>query len=284
MDDRPDWGPGRADVFSPIKFHRLGRPGDTAIGSSDMMPLWISGDRSRGYFWDGLNTTLQDAVVTSALSAGASRPWLDADLAKRDETAARGMSSLRRIENYIASLKPPRYPYPVDQALAALGEPIFATACAQCHAAPGRAAPVVSAGGARTDPSRRAVWTWSAAVAYDTFSTSRAWQSPGFRTAEDYLPVPLDGIWLRAPYLHNGSVPSLRDLLEPPASRPPRFWRGYDVYDQVKVGFVSGGADAQRSGSLYDTTLPGNSNTGHDFGTGLPAESKDALLEYLKTL
>jgi hypothetical protein len=83
--------------------------------------------------------------------------------------------------------------------------------------------------------------------------------------------------------LHNGSVPTLADLLEPVASRPTRFWRGYDVLDPVKVGFISAGAEAMRAGTRYDTSLPGNSNAGHEYGTTLPPEGKRALLEYLKT-
>src|SRR5204863_344298 len=79
----------------------------------------------------------------------------------------------------------------------------------------------------------------------------------------------LDGVWLNAPYLHNGSVPTLSDLLEPPANRPGRFWRGYDVYDQAGVGFVSDGVDAQRSGTPFDATRPGNGNGGHAYGTTL---------------
>ena len=98
------------------------------------------------------------------------------------------------------------------------------------------------------------------------------------------MPVPLDGAWIRAPYLHNGSVPSLKDLLEVPTNRPARFWRGYDVYDPVNVGFLSDGPEARRTGTLHDTSQPGNTNVGHDYGTALPAESKRALLEYLKTL
>jgi hypothetical protein len=94
----------------------------------------------------------------------------------------------------------------------------------------------------------------------------------------------LDGIWLRAPYLHNGSVPTLWDLLSPPQSRPQKFWRGYDLYDATKVGFISVGLAAEQVGSMFDTTLRANSNSGHAFGTMLPDTDKEALLEYLKTL
>ena len=55
-----------------------------------------------------------------------------------------------------------------------------------------------------------------------------------FRKTFGYANSPLDGVWLRAPYLHNGSVPTLRDLLEPSDQRPKTFYRGYDVYDQRK--------------------------------------------------
>jgi hypothetical protein len=95
--------------------------------------------------------------------------------------------------------------------------------------------------------------------------------------------MPLDGLWLRAPYLHNGSVPDLRALLFP-EERPAAFFRAYDVYDWQRVGFVSSGDAAAREGVRFDTTLPGNANTGHTYGADLPATQKLALLEDLKTL
>lgn len=70
----------------------------------------------------------------------------------------------------------------------------------------------------------------------------------------------------------------------PPAQRPQTFWRGYDVYDPARVGFVVQGAVAERAGTQFDTRLRGNSSQGHDFGTALPTQDKAALLEYLKTL
>ena len=99
-----------------------------------------------------------------------------------------------------------------------------------------------------------------------------------------YIAVHLDGIWLRAPYLHNGSVPTLRDMLTAVPNRPKVFYRGYDVYDPDNVGFVSKGKDAEEVGSKYDTSYRGSSNQGHEYGTGLAVKDKNALLEYLKTL
>jgi hypothetical protein len=98
-----------------------------------------------------------------------------------------------------------------------------------------------------------------------------------------YCSPPLDGLWMRAPYLHNGSVPTLRDLLETPDKRPVIFYRGYDVYDPVNVGFVSSGPQAAGTGWRVDVTIRGNGNQGHVYGTDLSDADKQALIEYLKT-
>ena len=88
---------------------------------------------------------------------------------------------------------------------------------------------------------------------------------------------------MRSPYLHNGSVPTLRDLLNKPEARPKTFYRGYDVFDQENVGYVST-VDRENGKEFfeYKTELSGNHNTGHLYGTNLPNEDKDALLEYLR--
>ncbi len=96
-----------------------------------------------------------------------------------------------------------------------------------------------------------------------------------------YRSRPLNGIWATGPFLHNGSVPSLADLLQPPAARPATFYVGQREIDPVKVGFVN--AEGPRT-MLYDTSVAGNSNSGHTYGTDLSAEDKDALLEFLKSL
>jgi hypothetical protein len=75
----------------------------------------------------------------------------------------------------------------------------------------------------------------------------------------------------------------LRDLLDPPEQRPKVFYRGDDVFDQVKVGFESTVAAARgQTFFKYDTSLPGNSNRGHVYGTTLGDSDKGALIEYLK--
>ena len=182
-------------------------------------------------------------------------------------------------------VQPPAYPYDVDKALAGEGRVLYEQQCAQCHAAGGkRTGTVVPVDEVGTDRHRLDMWTPAAPVAYNAFAKGYPWAFSGFKKTGGYVTMPLDGVWLRAPYLHNGSVPSLQELFEPVAARRPTFYRGYNVFDPARVGFVSEGEAATRTGMLYDTKLPGNSNAGHLYGTELSAAQKKALIEYLKTL
>jgi hypothetical protein len=96
-----------------------------------------------------------------------------------------------------------------------------------------------------------------------------------------YKATPLAGVWATAPYLHNGSVPSLYELLLPPEKRAKSFHLGDREFDPKNVGYRTGPA----AGSFrYDTTLPGQSNRGHEYGTKLDDADRRALVEFLKTL
>lgn len=95
-----------------------------------------------------------------------------------------------------------------------------------------------------------------------------------------YKARPLNGIWASSPYLHNGSVPTLYDLLLPPAQRPKKFAVGRWEYDPKRVGYVSDGQVPW----VLDTSVTGNSNRGHEYGVTLTDEERWALVEYLKTL
>jgi mono/diheme cytochrome c family protein len=95
----------------------------------------------------------------------------------------------------------------------------------------------------------------------------------------------LHGIWATAPYLHNGSVPNLWELLTPPAQRKPSFMVGSKTYDPVNVGYVTD-SSPYKDGTLVvgASAAPGNSNSGHDYGTALSDDDRWALIEYLKQL
>ena len=110
-----------------------------------------------------------------------------------------------------------------------------------------------------------------------------------------YKVRPLNGIWATPPYLHNGSVPTIDDLLGDPEKRPPTFYLGSREYDPVKLGYKT---DPITNGFKFDTSIRGNSNRGHEFrkdfrkdkeikgviGPELSEGDRKALIEYLKTL
>ncbi len=282
----PAWGRGRADLVGRARFTLLDQPAGASHGAADAMPLWhLQRRNGHGYQWDGSNPSLEEVVRSAAVIEGASTAWMDRDFAVWDRSDARQPSSLRRVFDYLSDLQPPKYPFPVDVALAATGAATYAATCAQCHEPNGgRAGTAIPIGELGTDRTRTDAWTAGDAEAFNSFAGTHAWKFERFRKpAPGYVAPRLDGVWLNAPYLHNGSVPTLGDLLEAPGDRPARFWRGYDVYDQVRVGFVGDGAEARRLGTLFDVTQPGNAATGHIYGTTLPAEEKRALVEYLKT-
>lgn len=106
-----------------------------------------------------------------------------------------------------------------------------------------------------------------------------------------YKGRPLNGIWATAPYLHNGSVPTLYDLLlpacpqsddpNPPGCRPNKFYVGSRELDTKKVGFKSAGYP----GFLFETSVPGNSNAGHDYDNAKFSEQdRMDLVEFMKSL
>jgi hypothetical protein len=202
-------------------------------------------------------------------------------------------ASLKRVRDWIWTLPPPKYPYTIDTALAARGAPLYQQHCTECHAdarfrdgvkAGPRVGQVVPIAAIGTDRYRLDSYTAVFAANQTGLYPGSEYRFTHFRKTNGYANHPLDGIWLRGPYLHNGSVPTLRDLLDPPEQRPKAFYRGYDVFDQAKVGFVS---DVPAAGTQvftrYDTTVPGNGNGGHVYGTTLSDEDKRAIVEYMKT-
>jgi len=274
MEMFPEYGPGRVDTFNPYKFNIFGLEEDNPHpGAADLPPLWNQA-RKEGMWlhWDGNNNSVQERNRSAAIGAGASEESLDVE-------------SLERIASWIAALPPPAFPSDrIDQSKARAGGEVYEQHCAACHAFDGeRVGQVVPLDEIGTDPERLDSFTAALAERMNTLGGGRDWQFSRFRKTEGYSSMPLDGVWLRAPYLHNGSVPTLRDLLRPPEERPAMFYRGHDVYDYENLGFVSSGAAAEKSGFRFDTTQRGNGNRGHLYGTGLDEGQIEALLEYLKT-
>jgi mono/diheme cytochrome c family protein len=274
FDARPPQGPGRVDTFNPYKaMFGFDMAKDDTVGTADLPSLWNQRPRRNLWLhWDGNNNLVEERNKSAAIGAGATPESLD-------------VAALGRIEEWIMDLKPPAYPSArVDQTRAARGAAVYGTACASCHdiggSQVGQVTPLAEVG---TDPERLRSFSADLAMRMNTLGEGYPWKFSHFRKTEGYANMPLDGLWLRAPYLHNGSIPTLRALLCP-ETRPAEFYRAYDVYDWVDVGFVSSGPDAQREGVRFDTKEKGNANTGHTYGQDLPADQREDLLEYLKTL
>lgn len=276
MDSRPNWGPGRVDTFNPYKVLQFNFPmhNDHTIGTADLPVIWNQRPREgMQLHWDGNNTSVLERNKSAALGAGVTPTSID-------------IKRLKRIEDWLWDFPPPPYPYPVNEELAAKGESIYKQNCASCHAFDGanvgKVMPIEEIG---TDRSRLDSYTYELLENQNTLYTGYPWRFSHFRKTNGYANMPLDGVWLRAPFLHNGSVPTLSDLLEPVENRPKEFYRGYDVFDQVKLGFMT---DVKEENGIkffyYDTTQPGNSNMGHLYGTTLSVDEKKALIEYIKKL
>jgi mono/diheme cytochrome c family protein len=207
------------------------------------------------------------------------------------------------VRAYLASLPSPAYPYPIDQGLAADGERLFNANCRKCHGRYGERETypnkLVALDKVGTDPEM-------AEKAYHKADRFIRWFNGSFygsryggvaetraTPALGYVAPPLDGAWATAPYLHNGSVPTLAALLD--TSARPVYWRFAGAepdYDPEALGWdhldLDAGQDQYASIDeqkwVYDTTRPGYGNQGHDFGDEMSADERRALLEYLKAL
>ena len=249
----------------------------------DAPPLWNTSKKKRLYI-DGFVEKSHRVIMQFILSP------------ENDSSTIRGWEDdFRDILAWIESLEAPPYPWAIDHSLAEQGRTLFESNCAECHG---------TYGSEGTYPERT--------VALDEIGTDvvrlrgmpkkhrqffgRGWMSEeGARSVIDqpkgYVAPPLDGIWASAPYLHNGSVPTLWHLMHA-ADRPAVWLRTEDGYDQQRVGLevvemdkippeTPRGAERRR---YFNTRLRSKSAAGHEFPEVLSEAEKRAVLEYLKTL
>lgn len=212
--------------------------------------------------------------------------------------------TFRDVQAFLLSLRPPKYPFDVDAALAKKGEALFKDNCARCHGTygekwtyPNKIIPIDDIG---TDRTRFDGVSAKFAAYYNKswFAKEKAgWVGDEFLVAATagYQAPPLDGIWATAPYLHNGSAPTVYHVLNSKA-RPKYFTRSYrtgkEDYDSERLGWkikvlergAEPGDPATEQRKIYDTTLPGRGNRGHTYGDKLTEEERSAVIEFLKTL
>jgi mono/diheme cytochrome c family protein len=186
---------------------------------------------------------------------------------------------------WAAQLEPPPYPYPIDWPLAGKGKEIFRKECSRCHGTYGETPSypnkLVSLEVVKTDPYYARYFSSSSGLPgwYNESWFAHSYPASRLEALDGYVAPPLDGIWATAPYLHNGSVPTLDALLNSP-SRPAR-WKRLPEYDPDRGGWKY---DAKAKKDAYDTRLPGYGNQGHNFGDKLSEEERKAVVEFLKTL
>ena len=189
---------------------------------------------------------------------------LDAALQRHgsDPHSRDGLSQpqMKAFVDALKEIQVPIYPLPRNEALVNAGEKLFSTNCGSCHMEGGKETgsliPIEELG---TDP-----------------------EALKMANARGYAALPLTGVWMRGPYLHNRSVPTVRDLLE--VTRPSSFYSGNNLLDHAKLGFISDRSEEKGLHfALYDTKETGHHNSGHLYGTNLTAAEKDAIVEYLKT-
>jgi hypothetical protein len=247
-------------------------------------PPWWHLRKKRTKYYDGR---------TPAEATRSNMQFLLGDLNREEFEALE--PTFEDIDAYFRSLRPPAWPFGVDDERAERGRAVFADHCAECHGTygaswtyPNAIIPLDRIG---TDPAR-AVGLSDRFVAHYNAS----WFGAKHKVSEGvvgYQAPPLDGIWATAPYLHNGSVPTLWHLLKS-AERPARFTRprstSFDEYDRERVGWrfedldAPGACEPADRKRVVDTSRFGLGHQGHTFGDVLDDEERWDLIEYLKTL
>ena len=293
----PEFGPGRVNTFDSFKYdqfayyykaHGQSISPDEVYGTVDFPPVWDQAARHNlKLHWDGNNSSVRERNFSAAIGAGATPPTMD-------------VNRMFRIEAWLNKLPPPAYPFAIDQTLAAEGAGIYRKMCYDCHDFKGsRVGQVLPLEDIRTDRHRLDSYTQFLLEAQQDYTKGYFWAFTHFQKTHGYANLPLDGIWARGPYLHNGSVPTMWDLLTPAEKRPQVVTRGSNIYDQRKLGFVYEALQGTRqagytdsAGKPYagrefvlDTRLRGNGNQGHSgvaYGTALSDREKSALIEYFK--
>ena len=273
FDDRPPQGPGRVDTFNPYKrMFNFDLQADTSVGTADLPPLFNQRVRQGMWLhWDGNNDLVDERNKSAAIGAGATEESLD-------------LASLDRVAKWALDLKPPAFPAArIDRAKSPRARRSIRRPARSCHALDGSGRRTGDAVGRDRHRSGAPELVHGRAGGED--------EHDRHRQAVEVLALPQDRR-LRQHAARRCLVASAVSAQRIgadaagaalPGERPRTFYRGYDVYDWQKVGFVAEGPDAERNGVRFDTSERGNSNAGHLYGRELPPADREALIEFLKT-
>jgi mono/diheme cytochrome c family protein len=363
------WGPGRLDAFNMI-FNRvaardLNQPQNFAVADAPVSYpfLWNASKQDRtqwtggvenGLFIHALARNTGEVLGVFAeftpkrITLPSGRPLI----LYRDHSA--DFEGLQKLEEKMAILQPPPWPFALKPELAAEGEKLFERHCSSCHAQVASSAlpngmawatPVQAVGtdpkmannaanrmvdtglldgamlprplGARLESRDKTANVLATSVIgilraglptpaiqraivldlqklpprdpdrlkFVVEKLGRLFQKPPAADAGAYEARVLYGIWATAPYLHNGSVPNLWELLKPPKDRKTTFKVGSRRFDEKNVGFATDESPFENGDFTVDPlNANGNGNAGHAYGTDLSEAERWALIEYLKKL
>jgi mono/diheme cytochrome c family protein len=291
-------GPGRVDDFGAARVLLFDIKYAQAMNAPCSVPHLWGAAKIKWSDYDGSTQSTLERSVATALAGGA----------VFDPTTYQSTVSLRNLgelEALSAKITAPAWPEDVfgkiDRAKAERGAVHFKEHCAKCHGPPDLLFDRKAIG---TDPQRLLNYavplgkrSFAAAVQAETgkyvaraakddkvsaqeLEKFRAGHKNIWRTTNKYAARPLAAIWATPPYLHNGSVPTIYDLLLPANQRPKTFPLGQRDYDPVKLGYVT----AIKGEPIFrlDTSIIGNRNVGHEYGTTLSDEQRYELIEFLK--
>lgn len=209
-----------------------------------------------------------------------------------DTTEAAAVDSrFNDVLAYLKTINPPVYPKPINNGLAAEGKKIFTVNCSKCHGTYGKEGKypnlLIPETVIQTDSA-----LYSSNYSNPQFVEwfNKSWFTTGDHPAKlepyrGYIAPPLDGIWITAPYLHNGSIPDLESLLN--SKKRPVYWKrsfSNPSYNYTIPGWNYEVQTAPAGNEVYNTTQKGYGNYGHYFGDHLSDKERTAVIEYLKTL
>ncbi len=254
--------------------------------------------------WFGFEKKLEVGQFADAIGLGHPMGWIvgvEITSGQTPEAVREYYSKIEDAAKAISQLKPPPFPYFIGSVLAAKGKTLFEANCAKCHGtyeyeADGspiyKAPKVIPLEYVGTDSDRLDYVTEDFLAKVKSSPLSDLIQPSPYAGKRMYVAPRLHGIWARFPYLHNASVPTLRDLLEAPENRPKVFSLEKageeERFDEDRVGLtrtkISKKQFNQKKRFIYDTSVFGQSNQGHEKGINLLPSEKDAIVEYLKTL
>ena len=266
----PPPGPGRNDAFallSAVLFGELIPPANVKFGL-----VWNVRNRAWVH-WDGNNDNPLLRNMAAALGLGGP---LIGDEGRID------MAAIRRQTDLSESIRAPRYPWMIDREAARRGRAHYQSECASCHEASDNDR-LHDPSKIGTDPNRSKQIDAKQARLYESLYKrlripGYTYNGPPFRATGKYWASDLAGVWARSPYLHNGSVRTMRELLARSTDRAAKYRRGSGAFDVALMGYTDTGT------YLFNARNPTDSNAGHDYGTDLPDAGKSDLIEYLKTL